>query len=182
MITGNRVRLRAIERSDLLLFKDWLNDPEVTQGLTIYLPLSNAHEEKWFEKMLENPMDEQPLVIEVLEKDGWHPIGNCGFHKLDWRCRSAEVGIFIGKKSMWNQGFGTEAMRLLLQHGFDTLNLNRIALDVYATNQRAIHSYEKAGFVLEGRKRQAMYKAGKFVDILFMSILRSEWLAKPSEA
>lgn len=178
MITGNRVRLRAVERDDLPLFVEWLNDPEVTQGLTIYLPLSFAHEEKWFDNMLNRPMDEHPMVIEVLQGDGWRPIGNCGFHNLDWRCKSAEVGIFIGEKSMWNQGFGTEAMRLLLKHGFETLNLNRIALDVYDTNTRAIHSYEKAGFQLEGRKRQAMFKAGQYVDILFMSILRSEWQSR----
>ena len=175
MIAGNRVRLRAVERSDIPLFVEWLNDPEVTQGLTIYLPLSEAHEERWFDNMLNRPMDEHPMLIEALQDDGWQPIGNCGFHNLDWRCRSAEVGIFIGEKSMWNMGFGTEAMRLLLQHGFETLNLNRISLDVYSTNHRAIRSYEKAGFVLEGRKRQAMYKNGHYVDILFMSVLRSEW-------
>ena len=175
MITGNRVRLRAIERDDITHFVGWLNDPEVTQGLTIYLPLSMAQEEKWFEDMLNRPRDEQPFLIEVLQGDGWRPVGNCGFHNLDFRCRSAEVGIFIGEKSVWNQGFGTEAMLLLLKHGFETLNLNRIALDVYSTNLRAIRSYEKSGFTLEGRKRQAMYKNGKFVDILFMSVLKSEW-------
>ncbi len=175
MIVGSRVRLRAIERSDLPLFVDWLNDPEVTQGLTIYLPLSTAHEEKWFDQVLNSPMDEQPMLIEALQGDGWLPIGNIGFHNINWRCRSAEVGIFIGKKSLWNQGYGGDAMRLLIQHGFDTLNLNRIALGVYANNPRAIRSYEKVGFVLEGRQRQGMYKQGQYVDILLMSILRSEW-------
>lgn len=178
MITGNRVRLRAVEHKDLPLFVAWLNDPEVTQGLTVYLPLSNAHEEKWFENMIDRPMDEQPMVIEVLQDDSWRPVGNCGFHNLDWRCKSAEVGIFIGEKEMWNQGFGSEAMRLLLMHGFETLNLNRIALDVYATNPRAIRSYEKVGFQLEGRKRQAMFKAGQYIDILLMSVLRSEWQSR----
>ena len=66
-------------------------------------------------------------------------------------------------------------MRLLLQHGFHTLNLNRIALDVYDTNLRAVRSYEKAGFVQEGRKRQAIFKDGKYIDILQMSVLREEW-------
>ncbi|HSQ26755.1 MAG TPA: GNAT family protein [Anaerolineales bacterium] len=180
MITGDRVRFRAVERSDTPLFVEWLNDPEVTQGLNIYLPLSTAYEEKWFENMLNRPIDEHPMLIEVQQGDVWRPIGNCGFHNLDWRCRSGEVGIFIGEKSLWNQGFGSEAMRLLLQHGFDTLNLNRIGLYVYSTNPRAIRSYEKVGFVLEGRKRQAMYLNGKFVDILLMSVLRSEWLDRQS--
>ncbi len=66
-------------------------------------------------------------------------------------------------------------MRLLLQHGFDTLNLNRVYLRVYANNLRAIRCYEKTGFVLEGRMRQAQYQNGEYLDILLMSVLRSEW-------
>jgi RimJ/RimL family protein N-acetyltransferase len=85
------------------------------------------------------------------------------------------VGIFIGEKSLWNQGYGTEVMKLLLKHGFHTLNLNRIALEVYENNPRAVRSYEKAGFVHEGCKRQGMYKDGHYIDILLMSVLRSEW-------
>jgi RimJ/RimL family protein N-acetyltransferase len=76
---------------------------------------------------------------------------------------------------LWNQGYGTDAMRLLLRHGFETLNLNRIMLDVYDTNPRAVRSYEKAGFIHEGRKRQGMYKNGRYIDILQMSVLREEW-------
>ncbi len=180
MITGNRVRLRAIEKDDIQHFVIWLNDVEVSNGLGIYHPLSMAYEEKWFENMLNRPVDEHPLLIEVFQADYWRAIGNCGFHNIEWRCRSAEVGIFIGEKGLWNQGFGTEAMKLLLNYGFETLNLNRIALDVYETNPRAIRSYEKAGFVLEGRKRQAMYKHGEYIDILVMSILRSEWESQPA--
>lgn len=175
MIYSGRIRLRAPERSDIPRFVTWLNDPEVRAGLLVSLPLSTADEDGWFEAMLKRPLEEHPMTIEVRQGDDWLPVGNCGFHNVDWRCRAAEVGIFIGEKSLWNRGYGTEVMRLLLKHGFHTLNLNRIALDVYETNPRAIRSYEKAGFVHEGRRRQAMYKDGRYVDILQMSVLRSEW-------
>jgi len=66
-------------------------------------------------------------------------------------------------------------MRLLVNHAFKTLNLNRVALQVYANNPRAVRSYEKVGFVHEGRKRQGMYKDGEYIDIMLMSVLRSEW-------
>ena len=66
-------------------------------------------------------------------------------------------------------------MRLILKHGFETLNLNRIFLRVYANNPRAIRSYEKVGFVHEGTMRQSAYKDGQYIDVVFMSILRSEW-------
>jgi RimJ/RimL family protein N-acetyltransferase len=175
MIYGERIRFRAVEREDLPRFVAWLNDPEVFQGLLLYLPLSLNEEENWYESMMKRPTDEHPMVIEIQQADEWLPVGNCGFLNIDWRSRSGEVGIFIGEKRLWNRGYGTDAMRLLLQHGFHTLNLNRIALDVYDTNLRAVRSYEKAGFVQEGRKRQAIFKDGKYFDILQMSVLREEW-------
>jgi diamine N-acetyltransferase len=175
LIYGENIRLRAPERSDIPQFVAWLNDPEVIAGLLIALPMSQAEEEEWFENMIKRPAVEHPLTIEVREGDAWMMIGNCGFHNIDWRCHSAEVGIFIGDKHYWNRGYGTEAMCLLLQHGFNTLNLNRIALEVYRANPRAIRSYEKAGFIHEGCKRQGIYKDGQYIDILLMSVLRSEW-------
>ncbi len=175
MIYGNRIRFRAPEREDLPRFVAWLNDPEVRAGLLMYLPLSMAQEEEWFKGMLARPPEEQVLVIEVREGDGWLAIGSCDFNHIHLPSRSAMVGIMIGEKRFWNQGYGTEAMQLLLKHGFETLNLNRIGLEVFDTNLRAIRCYEKAGFVHEGCHRQAMFKDGKYMDILQMSVLRSEW-------
>ncbi len=175
MIQGKRIRLRAPTRTDIPQFVAWLNDSEVIAGLMVSLPMSLEDEEAWFTGMLNRPLAEHPLVIEVQRGEEWTAVGNCGFNMIDWRARAAEVGIFIGEKSLWNQGYGSEAMTLLLKHGFNTLNLNRIALDVYETNPRAIRAYEKVGFVHEGRKRQAMYKDGSYIDILIMSVLRSEW-------
>ncbi len=175
MIVGQRIRLRAIERDDLSRFVTWLNDSEVTRGLMIRLPLSTADEEAWYEQMLKSPQSEHTMAIDVHEGERWVHLGSCGFHAIDWTVRSGEVGIFIGEKSYWNHGYGSEAMQLLLRHGFQTLNLNRIFLRVYADNARAIRSYEKCGFIREGVMRQAMYKDGQYIDVLFMSVLRSEW-------
>jgi diamine N-acetyltransferase len=175
MILGEGIRLRAPERSDLPRFVEWLNDLEVREGLMLSKPISLVGEEKWFEEMLQRPPEEHPLVIEVSREGEWIAVGNCGVHRIDWRSRVAELGIFIGEKSYWNQGIGTRVMGLLLKYGFETLNLNRIFLEVFEDNKRAIRAYEKAGFVHEGRKRQAMYKGGRYKDILLMSVLRSEW-------
>jgi RimJ/RimL family protein N-acetyltransferase len=156
-------------------FVEWLNDPEVSQGLSMHNPLSMAEEENWFEKMLKSPNEERPLCIEAKQDDGWQLIGNSSFFRIDWRNRAGELGIFIGDKTYWDQGYGTEVVRLLLRHGFSTLNLFRIFLRVFEDNPRAIRSYEKAGFVHEGRQRQAEYHDGQFHDVLFMSVLRPEW-------
>ena len=182
VIYGNRVRLRSAERSDLEKFVEWINDPEVTAGLTLFLPMSSVDEEKWFEAAMQRPQEQKPLVIDTKDSEAWRVIGNSGFFDFDWVARAAEVGIMIGDKSMWNQGYGTEVMTLLLRHAFGTLNLNRVYLRVYADNQRAIKTYEKTGFVHEGRLRQAVYKFGKYNDILFMSVLREEWDAKNKES
>ena len=175
MIIGKRVRLRGIERSDLPRFVEWLNDPEVSRGLSLVIPLSTLQEEEWFDGLKKLPKEEHPLGIEVKTPDGWLLVGNISLMAIDWRNRLAEVGIFIGEKRFWNQGYGHNAMVLMLRHAFRTLGLNRVFLRVFETNPRAMHSYEKAGFVQEGRLRKAHFQDGKFVDVLLMSVLQSEW-------
>lgn len=175
MIYGDRIRLRGAEREDLPRFVVWLNDPEVRRYLSMNQPLSMAREERWFEQMSQVPPSEQVLVIEVRKETGWMPIGNTAFHAIDWMNRSAEVGIVIGEKNYWGQGYGRDTMRLMLSFGFNTLNLNRIYLRVFEHNQRGIRAYENAGFRHEGRMRQAQFLDGKYCDVLLMSVLRCEW-------
>jgi RimJ/RimL family protein N-acetyltransferase len=181
MIYGGRLRLRATERDDLKHYYEWVNDPEVTCGLSMYLPMSTRDEEKWFEAQLEKEAVERPLAVELRQGDGWKLIGSCGVFDIDWRSSSAELGIMIGDKSVWNQGLGTQVMTLLLRHCFETLNLNRAFLRVHGENARARRSYEKAGFVVEGCMRQAVFKQGKYDDIYIMSVLRGEWDARKME-
>jgi diamine N-acetyltransferase len=188
MIYGERIRLRAVEKADLPAFVEWLNDPEVLHGLLIHNPLSQAEEENWYQRMLERPADEHVLAIDIRlptdinENHTWKLIGSLAFDHIDWRVAAAEFGIVIGDKSYWNQGYGTEAVRLLVRFGFHTLNLNRIFLRVYETNPRAIRAYEKAGFTSEGRERQAEFRNGKYIDVLRMSILRAEFTPSPERA
>ena len=115
------------------------------------------------------------MVIEINGSQGWQAIGNTSFMGIDWMNRFAEVGIFIGEKSCWNQGFGRETMQLMLQVGFNALNLNEIWLRVHENNLRGIHAYEHAGFQIEGKMRQARYQDGHYYDMVLMSVLRSEW-------
>lgn len=178
MIYGKRIRFRAPERSDIPTFVEWLNDPEVRRGISAFLPMSLAREEQWFENMLALPVESHPFAIELKKGSKWLLIGSCGFHDIDWRSRKAEVGIMIGDKRHWNKGLGTEAMELLLQHGFETLNLHRIYLKVFDNNPRAIRSYEKAGFVVDGRLRETHFREGGYIDDLLMSVLRFEWNAR----
>lgn len=176
MIRGERIYLRPAERSELSTFVRWLTDAEVTDGLGIRAPFSLAMEEKWFEGMVERQgKSDYHFVICLL--DGDRPIGTAGLHGLNLEDGHAEFGISIGEKSEWNRGYGTDALNAICDFGFGHLRLERIDLHVYEDNARAIRSYEKAGFRLEGRLRHARFAEGRHSDVLLMALLRDEWLA-----
>jgi RimJ/RimL family protein N-acetyltransferase len=172
MVKGQKIILRAIEQEDLPTFVRWFNDPEVRQYLLMYMPMSPAEEEgKWFERQLENP-DNRGFAIETT--DGVH-IGNCGLHDCDWVNRRAVLGIAIGEKEYWGKGYGSDAVRTLLGFAFAEMNLHRVQLEVHDFNPRALRCYEKCGFKLEGRQREALFRNGGYHDTLIMGILREEF-------
>jgi RimJ/RimL family protein N-acetyltransferase len=181
MIYGTQVRLRAIERDDIPRFVKWFNDPEVRQHLLLYSPMSLAQEEKWFEQHAQRELATQVLAIEVLAED--EPvvhIGNIAFDSVNWKDRNAELGIVIGEKEYWGQGYGPDAIKTLLAFGFDELNLHRVMLRVDADNARGIRCYEKCGFQREGTMRDVVFAEGKYKDQHIMSVLRSEFYANRS--
>lgn len=174
MLYGERVRLRGIEREDILTFVRWFNDPEVRQYLLMYEPMSMAKEERWFEGQLDK-RDDFLYVVEALIDGQWVPIGNVGLHRVDWKNRTAVFGIVLGEKAYWGQGFGTDATRTMLRFAFEELNLHRVELEVFDFNPRAIRCYEKAGFRREGTRRQAIFRDGRYHDAYLMAILQDEW-------
>jgi RimJ/RimL family protein N-acetyltransferase len=183
VIAGERIRLRPLERDDLSRSVAWLADPEVRDGIAMFMPLSLEDETKWFEDMKKRERALQILAVDArppgapagaLAQD-WLHIGSTGFNELDWRVRAAELGIMIGDKKFWSQGYGADTVRTLVNFGFKELNLNRIYLRVFDFNRRAIRCYTKVGFVEEGRLRQGHYHDGRYHDLLIMGLLRAEW-------
>jgi RimJ/RimL family protein N-acetyltransferase len=170
-IQGTRIRLRAIERSDIPTFVRWLNDPEVVADLLLYQPISLAQEERWFEDYLK---DTDRHIFGIETANG-HLIGNVALEDINWKDRSAELGIVIGEKDHWGQGYGTDAVRTLLRFAFQEMNLHRVSLRVFDDNARAIRCYETCGFRHEGRLRQAEFSKGRYRDELMMGILSSEF-------
>ncbi len=178
MLRGNRVKLGPIKREYIESFLKWFNDPEIIQYLTMYRPMTRMSEEEWMENLKERE-DTIRFSITIPYEDGSEIlIGNCGIHNIDWKNRVGEVGIVIGEKEYQSKGFGTEAMELLLEYGFKIVNLNRIELDTYAFNVRALKSYKKVGFIEEGRKRQFVWSNGRYHDAIMMGILAEEWSEK----
>jgi len=174
MIYGDGVRLRAVEREDIPTFVRWFNDPEVLHYLLMYRPMSMADEEHWFEG-LAGRQNDFLFAVDALIDDRWVHIGNTGLHRIDWKNSNASLGIALGEKQYWGQGYGTKAVRTVLRHAFLELNLHRVELEVFAYNPRAIRCYEKAGFRNEGTRRESHYHEGRYHDSYRMAILRDEF-------
>ncbi|MEO6461999.1 MAG: GNAT family protein [Candidatus Eisenbacteria bacterium] len=176
MITGEKVRLRAYREDDLKNNVAWLNNPTVTRYLLNMRPWSVVEEKAWLDRVMRNE-DPNSATFVVETNDGEY-VGSAGLMHIDHRNRTAEAGIVIGRPEEWGRGQGTDAMKTLLKHGFEELNLHRIALRVYTFNERAIRSYQKLGFVEEGRLRQAMFRHGAWHDVILMAILADEYFAR----
>ncbi len=174
MIYSDDIRLRAIEREDIPTFVRWFNDPEVRRYLLMFEPMSKVKEERWFEARLDRT-DDYLFGIEVPVKDGWQLIGNVGLHRVDWVNSNCIFGIVIGEQAFWGKGYGTKATRAALRFAFHSLNLHRVELEVFDFNPRARRAYEKAGFRLEGARREALYQDGAYHDEHIMAILRREF-------
>jgi diamine N-acetyltransferase len=175
MLHGRRVRLRAVERTDLPTFVQWFNDPLIQRRLGRVEPLSLAEEERWFEALQRSKTD---VVYAIVVGD--ELVGNCGLHRIDWRHRGAQLGIVIGDEACRGQGLGSDAVGTLVHYAFANLGLHRIELEVLSENDVARRCYERLGFVAEGVRRDARYIDGAFRDLILMRLLRPEWDARPT--
>jgi len=176
MLRGKSVLLRPVKRSDVSYFLKWFNDPEVTQYLGLYLPMTEIAEEKFIEELgTTRAKIDVILVIEAIEGDSTKPIGNCGLHEINAKDHNALFGIAIGDKDYWSKGYGMEAARLLINYGFQQLNLHRISSYAFAFNERSIKFHKKLGFREEGRLRQSTFKNGQYHDHVQFGLLRDEW-------
>jgi RimJ/RimL family protein N-acetyltransferase len=176
VLKGERVILRPVRRSDLEYFLKWFNDTEVIQYLSMYVPMTEMAEEKYIDELgTTRARTDTPFVIEVIEGDSTKSVGTIGLHGINNKDHSAMFGIAIGEKDYWSKGYGTEATRLLIDYGFEQLNLHRISSYAYSFNERSIRLHKRAGFSEEGRQREAVFKNGKYHDHVMFGILREEW-------
>ena len=120
----------------------------------------------------------QDHVYTIVEKSSNRAVGRCLLFSVNQVDRNAMIGIFFGEKDCWGKGYGQEAMRLLLDFGFNLLNLHNIMLGVFAFNERAIRSYQSLGFHEIGRRREARWIGGKAYDVIFMDLLEEEFRAR----
>ena len=172
-LIGKRIYLSPMNTEDAEKYVEWISDFKVTDGIGRSCNLLTVEGEKsWLEKESLNFKD---YNFAIVKKDSDQLIGNCSIVKINPKDRCAEVGIFIGDEENRNKGYGTEALKMLLDYGFNYLNLNNIQLGAMSFNDRAISCYKKVGFKEYGRRRESYFLNGKYYDIVFMDILAREF-------
>jgi diamine N-acetyltransferase len=152
----------------------WRNDADLVKDLgSIFRYIDHEVDIEWFNAYMAGRKNNVRLAI--CESESRRIIGVTHLLGIDWANRSADFGIFIGERSARGEGAGEFATRGILKHAFMDLNLHRVYLTALADNERAIRLYRKAGFVEEGRLRQAVFKNGGYADMLQMAILSHEY-------
>ncbi len=165
--------VRIPEPSDLEYLYNQKNDPEISVLLGGFSTGYSMDDMKDWLQFHRKRSDE--IIWSIIKKDNGTCVGHVGLYEIDYRIRSAEFAIMIGDKSAWGKGLGNNCTVFAVKYAFNELNINRVHLTVLTTNTRAIDLYKSIGFVVEGTMREAQYKGGKYIDILMMSLLRSEY-------
>lgn len=170
-IVGEKVYLSPINSDDYLKYTEWLNDYDIAKGVNQYVNMiSTMGEKEWLEKAASEKYNFAIVAIDNNEL-----LGNISLMNVDYIDGTAELGIFIGNKEYHSCGYGSESINLLLNYGFNHINLNNIMLKVFSFNHGAIKAYEKCGFKTFGIWKKCHYFDGEYVDEVYMNILKEDF-------
>lgn len=168
--------MRGLELSDVdELIKFW-NSPELQQFLSRPRIASRDEEVEWIRSTWERRRKGDAYIFGVFLLDQDQYIGNIELRIVNRIAQRGVLGISIFNPNYWNKGYGTEAIELMLNFAFSSLNLNTVELEVFAFNKRAQACYKKVGFIETGRKRQAHFVNGQYHDIILMDISTIEFI------
>jgi RimJ/RimL family protein N-acetyltransferase len=168
--SGDRIYLGPILKEDLPAVTVWINDPEVSQFLEVSAPMTLQDEEKWLANLSDKRASDAVFSIRLKETN--ESIGHIGLHRINFKDRVAMAGSFIGRKDLWGKGYGSEALMLLLEYAFNTLDLHKVSAEVYSFNPRSKRCLEKCGFVVEGLQKEHRYRRGRRVDVHLLAAFR----------
>ena len=177
MYYGEKVKLRALEMSDLdNIMKGW-NNFEMRRFLSGAMPMSQNMEREWLESVTkERPWKDGRITLAIEDKKTGEFLGSTGIFDISKQTQRAEFGIAIHNPDNWGKGYGTDATKVMLWIGFQVLGLNSIYLYTASYNERGQKAYEKAGFKKIGTFRQADFMEGQFHNLIAMDILKDEFL------
>ena len=169
---GKKVILRPICENDLERFLVWENDPELAKFFSDALPIYREEERDWLRKIHKDKNNHVVFAIDTIKGKN---IGSVGLHRINWISRHSSLGIMIGNKKYWSNGYGTDAMMTILEFAFNSLNFHKVNLSVLSSNPRGHRCYVKCGFVDDGCRKQQFFKNGIWVDEITMSCFQADW-------
>lgn len=167
-IVGEKVYLSPLCVEDAETYTKWLNNFEVTDGLNSSYRMFNLEAEK---EWINNMLTKNEYCFAIVDKNTDELLGNCGLHNLNFIQRTAEVGIFIGEVDNHSKGYGTDALKTLVDYCFGYLNLHTVYLRVFSFNKKAIRCYEKVGFAKCGELHEMYTINGTKYDEYIMEIV-----------
>ena len=174
-IDSKRLILRSYEDGDISDLVEGLNNIEVAKWMAgVPFPYTEKDAKDFIERTKNND-ENSKIELAIVLKENNELVGNIGFNNVDLIHRSAALNIIIGEEEKRGQGYGKEAIKLLLEYGFNNLNLNNVMLKVYSFNRGAIKMYESLGFKKFGTRHNSYYFKGKFYDEIQMEILKEEY-------
>ena len=171
-LVGDNVYLSPISLDDVEKYAEMVNDIKVSVGLG-YLSYTNIIDFESEKEFLISVKKEKMFAVRLLENN--ELLGNIGFNSLDIINRNGALGVLIGNPKYQRKGYGTEALKLILDYGFSFLNLRNISLSVFEYNEPAYNLYKNIGFKEVGRLRKAVEIMGKTYDIIIMDMLKEEF-------
>lgn len=173
---GERIMLREYMQEDLEHMRKWVNDPDVVDNLSdIFLFPHTLNTTEDFLNLVLNARSRDTCHFVIANKETEAYLGQIDLIQIDWKNRSAEIGIVLGDEKNRGKGYGSESIKLLQYFVFNRLNMNRLEIKVRDFNARAYRCYKKCGFKEEGRLRQHFFINGKYADTLLLSLLKPEY-------
>ena len=170
MIEGKKVRLRSLTKKDFDKTFKWHNNLEL-KNLTLShpFPVTDVQEEEWYNSILKDSSNKN-VYFGIEDKSNKELVGIIFLSKINSIHKTCWLGIFLGEESARGKGFGKEAVNLITDYAFDSLNLRKVSLEVVKTNKNAISVYKKLGFVQEGEMKKQVFIEGKYSDLIIMSL------------
>lgn len=169
-----RIYLRRLDLDDVQgNYSRWLNDNEVCK-------FNSHHRFPQSILMLQNYVNnvsnsDNQIVLSIICKESNQHIGNISLQNINYIDKNAEVAFLLGEKKYWGKGYSKEAAIAIINHAFNHLNLQRIYCGTNVRNISMQKLAESLGFKQEGMRREAIYKSGKYDDVLEYGLLKREW-------
>ncbi|GAB6169465.1 GNAT family protein [Clostridium carnis] len=175
MYKGNLVKLRAYKEEDIDRATEFINDEETKKLLVIDtpFPITKWKESEWIKSRDASSDLTYDFAIEDLETGKY--IGGCSINNTNIKNRNCTIGIMIGDKAYWGKGYGTDALKVLIKFIFEEVNMEKIKLNVFSFNKRAIACYKKIGFIEEGILKKEIYRNGKYHDEIVMALFKENF-------